>query len=150
MKPSLQKKLIKDFPLCFQDTDKGPKESLMCFGCECGDGWYKIIREACAKAEPLIKKWVKDNPTSDFKPRLVQVKEKYGTLRMYWSSYPDGLSEIEEEAEKKSIKTCETCGKEGQIRGEGWLYTACLKHTKPEDLNNLDLVEELAKKRKLI
>lgn len=146
MKEKLEKQLVKDFPLCFGDYRKNPMESCMAWGCECGDGWYQILHDACAKAEPIIAKWLEDNKNEeDYKewaPRLSQVKEKYGTLRMYWSTYPDGLDEIEEEAERKSETTCETCGKEGKLRGEGWYYLSCYEHAKPEDrTDNLEYLE---------
>jgi hypothetical protein len=151
MNPKLEKQLVKDFPLCFGDVNKPITQSLMAFGCECGPGWEPIIREACERAEPLIKKWLKDNPNKDrnWMPRLVQVKEKYGILKMYWSNYPPGLNGIIIRAEKKSEKTCENCGKPGKLRGDGWVYTACYTCSKPEDRNNLEYLEnEYDKKRK--
>jgi hypothetical protein len=30
----------------------------------------------------------------------------------------------------------EECGAPGKIRGRGWYYTACDKHTREEDLND--------------
>lgn len=150
MRQDLEQQLRKDFPLCFGDVDKPFTESLMGFGCECNDGWESIIRAACEQAEPLIKKWLKENPNDrDFMPRLMQVKEKYGTLRMYWSSYPKGFDKIERDAEKKSAKTCETCGKPGKVRGRGWYYCSCLTCAKPEDRDNLEYLEnEYDKKQK--
>lgn len=151
MNPELEKQLIKDFPLCFGDVDKPLTQSLMGFGWECGDGWELIIREACEKAEPIIKKWIKDNPneSKDWMPRLVQVKEKFGSLRLYFSTYPKGIDNIEREAEKKSTKTCETCGKKGKLRGKYWIYCACLEHCKLEDRDNLEYLEnEYDKKQK--
>lgn len=149
-----EKLLLERFPLCFADRNRSMQETAMCWGLECGEGWRGIIYDACSKAEPLITKWLKENPEENkqWTPRLSQVKEKYGTLRMYWSSYPPGLDKIEAEAETKSETTCETCGKEGKVRGHGWLYTACWKHTKEEDRDNLEMVEQAYisnKKKKL-
>jgi hypothetical protein len=146
MKAELEAQLVKDFPLCFGDYGKDMKESCMAWGLECGDGWESIIREACEKAEPLIAKWIEEHKTeTDYKewaPRFAQVKEKYGTLRLYFTTYPDGISEIEEEAERKSDNTCEQCGKHGKMRGQGWYYTSCIEHVKEEDRDNLEIVEE--------
>jgi hypothetical protein len=152
MKEDLEKQLVKDFPLCFGDYGKDMKETCMCWGCECGDGWELIIREACQKAEPLIAKWIEDNKNNkdfdiDWAPKLSQVKEKYGTLRMYWTTYPDGIGEIEMEAERKSETICEQCGKKGKLRGQGWYYTACYKHTKEEHRDNLEIVEDAYEKK---
>jgi replicative DNA helicase Mcm len=69
------------------------------------------------------------------------------SMRLYFTTYPDGFDEIEREAEKKSETTCEKCGKEGKIRGRGWYYTACYKHSKPEDRENLEIVEDAYEKK---
>lgn len=141
-----EKLLIERFPLCFGDRYKDMKETAMCWGLECGLGWLGIIYEACEKAEPIIAKWIQDNKNNpnfyiDYAPRLSQVKEKFSTLRMYWSSYIDGLDEIESEAEKKSETTCEQCGKPGEFRGKNWYYTSCYQCAKPEDRDNLEMLE---------
>ena len=50
MKAELQNKLIQKYPKLFQDVldGKGPTETLMCFGCECGDGWYDLLDSTLA------------------------------------------------------------------------------------------------------
>lgn len=58
-------------------------------------------------------------------PRASQIKEKFGTLRFYMTSYTDEIDKIVTEAEKKSEETCEHCGKPGTLRTEGWLFTLC-------------------------
>jgi hypothetical protein len=155
MRQDLEKYLVKKFPLCFGDYRKSPKESCMAFGLEIGTGWYKIIKEACEKAEPIIAKWVQDHKHEenyrDWAPRFAQVKEKYGTLRLYFTTYPEGIDEIEIEAEKKSETTCEKCGKAGKLRGQnaGWYYTSCNLCAKEEDRDNLEYLEnEYVKKEK--
>lgn len=147
MKRELETQLVRDFPFCFGDYRKDPTQSCMAFGCECGDGWYDLIREACAKAEYIIEQYIEahkydEDFNEDFTPRLAQVKEKFGTLRLYFTAYPDGIDEIEREAEKKSETTCETCGKSGKMRGMGWLYVSCIEHAKEEDLDSLEIVED--------
>jgi hypothetical protein len=118
----------------------------MYWGVETGDGWESIIREACSKAEPLIAKWIEDHKNDadfnkDFSPRFAQIKEKFGTLRLYFTTYPEGFDEIEIEAEKKSETTCEQCGKTGKTRGQGWYYTSCGEHAQDEDRDNLEYLE---------
>jgi hypothetical protein len=151
MKRELEQQLVKDFPLCFGDYGKDPKESCMAFGCECGDGWYGILREACEKSEPIIARWLAEHKNdADYKewaPRFSQVKEKFGTLRIYFTTYPQdqdsmNLDDIEEDAEEKSSVTCESCGKPGKLRGQGWYYTSCLLCARDEDKDNLEIVEE--------
>lgn len=57
-----------------------------------------------------------------------QVKEKYGTLRFYYSggdAYIDGLVAM---AESMSEVTCEECGNPGRVRRGGWLRCLCDTH----------------------
>lgn len=58
-------------------------------------------------------------------PRASQVKEKFGTLRLYVSSWTDEMADVIREAEKKSEVTCEHCGQPGTLRTDGWYFTFC-------------------------
>jgi hypothetical protein len=67
--------------------------------------------------------------------RLLQVKEKFGTLRFYWCNNIPGLAgEIAEDvvsrAEISTEQICEECGEYGKLRAGGWLVTLCGKHWK--------------------
>lgn len=126
MNKELDDKLCKDFPLLFADRRAPMQVTCMCWGFDCGDGWYGIIREAAEKLEPLIAEFKKKYPNEDF-PRASQVKEKFGTLRFYMTTETDEMSKITEEAERKSCKTCMGCGKKGTLRKSGWLVTLCKK-----------------------
>lgn len=101
---------------------------------ECGDGWVDILLEAATQLNDHIQT-LPDDVRQDVV--VLQVKEKYGTLRIYVSYYTEEIDNIVKEAEKKSCKTCETCGKEGKLRGSRWFYTACDKHTREEDLQKM-------------
>ncbi len=129
MKKELDEKLVKDFPLLFSDRNGDMRQTCMCWGFSCGDGWYEIIREAAEKLEPLIAKYKKTYP-GDCRPRASQVKEKFGTLRFYMSSQTDEMCPIIDEVESKSCVTCEDCGKKGKLRTGGWLVTLCNKCNK--------------------
>jgi hypothetical protein len=61
-------------------------------------------------------------------PTSSQVKEKYGTLHWYMSTFTDEMDEIISAAEAKSAVTCEVCGEPGELRDVGWLFTYCDKH----------------------
>jgi hypothetical protein len=67
---------------------------------------------------------------------LDQVKEKFGTLRFYYTGGDDEISGMVRMAESMSGVTCEECGNPGERRGSGWIYTACDTHTKPEHLDS--------------
>lgn len=82
-----------------------------------------MLDELFDKLTPLIEKRNKD---SYFECRILQVKEKYGSLRVYMSLETDEMSRLIEEAEEKSATTCELCGNEGGLRiRNGWYMTHC-------------------------
>lgn len=58
-------------------------------------------------------------------PCAAQVKEKFGTLRFYMTTYDDEIENLICKAEVKSGKTCERCGKPGKLRDSGWWVTLC-------------------------
>jgi len=61
-------------------------------------------------------------------PTSSQLKEKYGTLRWYWTSYTKEIDDIVDQAEELSAKTCEECGEPGKIRDESyWVTVRCDK-----------------------
>lgn len=158
MSPELEHKLIEKYPGLFRDVDKSPKESLMCFGCEHGDGWYDIIDNLCGYLTNLQKNRtfflsLKDGEFKDFHcpdVRFMQIKEKYGTLRVYWRFVEiENYEELEAKLEKPeqleeyigryydmiesaidfceylSSKTCEVTGKPGKLYSKGWCTTLC-------------------------
>lgn len=86
-----------------------------------GDGWIGILDRLAT--DLVAMGWDRD---------LHQVKEKYGTLRFYVGVETPAMAERISQAEDESEVTCETCGAPGELRGHGWLYTACDSHTKPE------------------
>lgn len=73
-------------------------------------------------------------------PQVVamQVKEKFGTLRFYYSGGDEYISGIEAMADSMSAVTCETCGAPGKSRSGGWIQTLCDTHAeeagKPNEL----------------
>ena len=98
------------------------KTLLELFGTECGPGWYKLIQpvlDACA-AEGV---------------QITQIKEKYGTLRIYTGPASDKIYSLIDTAERRSAFTCETCGEPGALQGHGWVYTSCYLHSREGDAN---------------
>jgi hypothetical protein len=59
---------------------------------------------------------------------LDQVKEKFGTLRFYYTGGDDEISGMVRMAESMSGVTCEECGSPGETKGNGWLVTLCETH----------------------
>jgi hypothetical protein len=56
---------------------------------------------------------------------LDQVKEKFGTLRFYYTGGDDIIDGMVQMAEGMSGVTCEGCGNVGERRGGGWVHTYC-------------------------
>lgn len=120
MNKALEKILVERYPKIFRDYGKDPKDTAMHWGISVGPGWFKIINTLCKQL-------------SKFEDEVIasQVKEKFGGLRFYIESVsPENHKEIYqyiEDAEVKSIETCEYCGEPGRRKGGGWVKTICDK-----------------------
>jgi len=127
MKQELQNKLFYKFPEIFQDKNLPMSQSCMCWGIECGDGWFNLLDELCTELNKLNCKIVAE-----------QVKEKFGTLRFYFrvendetidkekaNQLWDEANDLVDKADAKSAKTCEICGAEGKPNKNGWISTLC-------------------------
>lgn len=138
MKRELDEQLCVKYPKIFKDRHGDMKETLMCWGFECGDGWYNIIDQLCANIQHHVD-WKQEQKEKYSRGEgcsqviAVQIKEKFGTLRFYYDGGDDTIGGMFRMAESMSAVTCEECGAPGQLRGRGWLYTACDTHTKEYD-----------------
>lgn len=115
MKKELQEKLYNKYPQFFIQKDYDMSETCMCWGINCNEGWFNLLDE-------LIGKIVKAEP----KTEAVQIKEKYGILKVYVTKGSQKVENLIDKYEEKSSKVCEDCGKSGKLHDiEGWLYTVC-------------------------
>jgi hypothetical protein len=121
MKPELEAKLFEKYPDIFVEKDLPMNQTCMCWGIECGDGWYDLLDRLCEKIESVFK----EEPDLRGELRAVQVKEKYGGLRFYMNYCHDKVEEFIREAEDESERTCEACGSPGEIGGMGWISCLC-------------------------
>jgi hypothetical protein len=106
---------------------------------ECAEGWFPIIETAIYLCEEYCKE---NSLTINFE----QIKEKFGTLRMYYvvteknhsKNYVANIDYIRgviKTAECISAKTCEFTGRPGKLytkKGEefGWWKTLCSETAK--------------------
>lgn len=179
MDEKLDEELCKDFPSIFRDRNGDMRETCMMWGMEVGDGWESLVRDICLYIDNAIEnakndriyKYKRDRKidyATDLDPKILkrlkidkiavvasQVKEKYGQLCFYY--YTVGFSErwrgeIEGAVDMaciRSVKICEQCGERGELRGRGWLFTACENHAKGEKtLKEYQAWEDVEDKKK--
>lgn len=123
MNEELTQKLRDEFPVLFGPNEWGC-EFLRGFGFECNDGWYELIREFSLAVNEL------QNPEKPVVALIV--KEKFGALEIQGlSNMNDALYEVKRKIYAKSLKTCDICGKPGQLMRtlDGYLLaTRCEEH----------------------
>ena len=131
MKQELDKLLCEKYPKMMVNRNKDMKETCMCWGFECGDGWFNILDQLMGNIQHHID-WNNQNFEKGYKQykqvaqvTLDQVKEKFGTLRFYYTGGDDEISGMVRMAESMSGVTCEECGNPGERRGGGWVHTFC-------------------------
>lgn len=120
MKKELEQKFIDRWPNWFRNMYGNPCETCLCFGFECGDGWFDLLWKLCEDIE-------KENPDEDF--LIEQIKEKFGGLRFYTSgANNNSIYDLIDKAEQQSYKVCENCGSTENVTSEGsWIKTLCKK-----------------------
>jgi hypothetical protein len=112
-----------------QETKKYDHIELVPF--ECNEGWNMLIHTALFTINSYLAWKTKHDPNAE---RIVldQVKEKFGTLRIYYTDYSnsaDYVSGVIDFAENMSVHICEECGKPSKTRGDlSWIKTLCEDH----------------------
>jgi len=137
MSPEKTKQLYDKYPEIFKQKDLDMRQTSMCWGFSCGDGWFILIDELCSMIQAHIEN---ENWSISYKkekgklpedapmfPQIeaTQVKEKYGGLRFYVNHYDDYIRGLISMAETLSYKTCEDCGNPGKTNHDGWIITLC-------------------------
>lgn len=118
MKPS---EIILKYPNLFGEPPFDPMKTLIGFGFEVGKGWLPLLEDMFEKLDKLQKE-------QNLDIRVVQVKEKFGGLRVYVDGANKDVNNIINEAVNKASKTCEKCGNPGILQTNGWFYVACEQH----------------------
>ena len=143
MKQELDKLLCEKYPKMMVNRNKNMQETCMCWGFECGDGWYNILNQLMGNIQHHIdwkekqRDWtIRFNstaPPEDMRPvpelipqvTLDQVKEKFGTLRFYYTGGDEYIRGLVSMAESMSGVTCEECSAPAETHGPGWIRTIC-------------------------
>jgi hypothetical protein len=125
MKKELQDELFAIAPEWFKDKDN-LQASLMVFGFEVGDGWFGLLKHGMEWIKQHIDHLNYDDSKYPYDLQVVQVKEKFGTLRFYVHGGDDRVDTIISAMELASGLICEWCGAAGETRNDGgWFTTLC-------------------------
>jgi len=127
MKQELDEQLCKSYPKMMVNRNLPMTETCMCWGFECGDGWFNILDQLMGEIQHHID-WKNKKEAVVAQVTLDQVKEKFGTLRFYYTGGDDYIRGMITMAEAMSGVTCEECGAPGQRSGGGWITTLCEEH----------------------
>ena len=85
------------------------------------EGWRKAFGKQLSKE--LKKQLKKDNQLKTF--RFSQIKEKYGTLRLYNFGCSEECMKLLDKYEKLSKEYCIECGKKAKYETEGYILYLC-------------------------
>lgn len=139
MRQELDKLLCEKYPKMMVNRNKPMTETCMCWGFECGDGWFNILDQLMSNIQHHID-WNNKNFEKGYTqykqvPQVIldQVKEKFGTLRFYYTGGDDVIDGMVRMAEAMSGCTCETCGSQAKTNWPkaenggigGWIRTIC-------------------------
>lgn len=92
------------------------------FGFECLDGWTNLI-------EAALRFMSRYSEIMSIAVRVVQVKEKFGLLRIYTTGGDEYVDLVADILELVSGTVCECCGRHGSTASlEGWVQTRCNQH----------------------
>jgi hypothetical protein len=178
MHPLLDKYLCDKFPKLLAERNKPMQETCMCWGFECGDGWFYLIQSLCSAVQHRIDSRLeeivnydkyypggkgKDGKDAPYpKPEPIeqvvfsQVKEKFGGLRIYYSGGDEFIHGMFSLAESMSYAICEECGTTESVgTTKGWITVTCAKdarhpeHLQPNDDTELQAIWKTIKDEQL-
>ena len=130
MKVELQNQLFEKYPKIFRQVNLPMDQTCMCWGLECGNGWYDLIDNLCNDIQSYI------DANNLQQVEATQVKEKYGSLRFYTSYSDDYIDNLINKAELDSYSICENCGTTENIGHTlGWISTLCKDCAKEKTLS---------------
>ena len=145
MKQELDKLLCEKYPKMMVNRDKPMLETCMCWGFDCGDGWFPILDQLMGNIQHHID-W--RNKKGEVVPQVTldQVKEKFGTLRFYYSGGDDEISGMVRMAESMSGVMCEECSAPAETHGPGWIRTICKPCEKQREIDRAEWCKEYENK----
>ena len=109
MNTELTSRLYSDFPDLYRGHTKSENLSAMCWGFQCDDGWYGLIRDLSQQ----LTDYATAHPAANFE--AIQVKEKLGWLRFHLAEDDAAALEMIEQTCIRSRTTCERSGQPGVL-----------------------------------
>ena len=144
MNIELDKLLCEKYPKMMVNRYKPMTETCMCWGFDCGDGWFNILDQLMNNIQHHID-WKQEQKEKFGRGEgcpqvtLDQVKEKFGTLRFYYTGGDATIDGMVRMAEAMTGVTCEACGKPGTTEGPGWIRTLCEEHRNERNAKMQDM-----------
>ncbi len=102
MSPELDTKLCSNYPKIFADRYGDMTKTCMCWGFDCGDGWYNIVNQLCANIQHHID-WRNQQRDRAIKFNEMIVEAGYGNLdplREHYAGWTNRDQRIEEDLAK--------------------------------------------------
>ena len=97
MKKELDEELCRKYPLIFADRNKPMTETAMCWGFDCGDGWYTIIDVLCGM---LYSDYRQAKERYEYRAEVGVGGVLYGTKTVTQEEIDEAKAKMDEEAEK--------------------------------------------------
>lgn len=118
--------------ILYKEKDWPMDKTCMCWGFECPDTWFSLLKELTIKLEDINNQY-----KNDLEIIAHQVKTKFGSLRFYYDIvYKSEDIQIDisnlvdnyiNEAEEKSWNICCKCNEPATLTSIGWIDRYCEK-----------------------
>lgn len=103
MKQEYDDMLCQKYPKIFANRHGDMKTTCMCWGFECGDGWYNLIDHLCANIQHHLD-WIERQRSLDLKHNEMVSELQAGKLTMF-KEHTKGLSvDVSNERKKEILK----------------------------------------------
>lgn len=133
MNLDLEALLCNAYPSIFLGQRSSSSPAQMCWGIECGDGWFYILDVLCQRLQFFTEQ--------HGAPQVIvsQIKEKWGGLRFYSKvALSPEQRAVVGMAQAMSFRVCDQCGRPGETLVSGFLHvTRCSEHA-PQDAMTKD------------
>ena len=106
-------------------------KSLMGYGFQHGDGWYRLLAKTFERIEPEVARFNQELAAIGTQFEIVEVKEKFGSLRIIALPTTTEIICAFMDARYESLTICELCGAPGAFQTE-YSQTRCADCAPPK------------------